>query len=155
MGQSYPENAVELCRRFEGFHKKGLDGLAYPYICPAGVWTIGYGTTRFPDGSRVTKDTQPITEARATEYLEHELNIAIYFALTLSPILAQSNERLGAIASFIYNLVPSAYKRSTLRRRVNEGNWEEAKKEILKWVYGGGKRLPGLVLRRQQEAMYL
>jgi lysozyme len=148
MGSTTPQNGLSICKRFEGFRSN-------PYLCPAGVWTIGYGTTRFPDGSRVTKDTLPIDEARASELLDWAFGASVIHALRISPVLAQDDERLGAIASFIYNLGSKAYYGSTLRRRINEQNWEEAKKEILKWVWGGGRKLPGLLLRRQTEAQYL
>lgn len=152
---STPTNAVDLCTKYEGFYKVGLGELAYPYICPAGVWTIGYGTTRLPNGIRVTKDTQPIDRATAEDYLAYDLGRATMQALAISPILAQSDERLGAVVSFIYNLGSGAYYRSTYRRKINEGDWDAAKIECRKWVWGGGRRLPGLVIRRNEEASYL
>ena len=152
---SPPANAISLCKRYEGFHKVGKDYLAYPYLCPAYVWTIGFGTTRFPNGIRVSKDTLPITEAEAETYLVNELIRSTMQAIGLSPILAQSDERLGAVASFIYNLGAANYARSTFRVRVNEQDWSNARIECRKWVWGGGRRLPGLVIRRNEEASYL
>lgn len=147
MGSVAPKNLIELAKRFEGFSSK-------PYICPAGTWTIGYGSTRFR-GLRITKDTQPITQAEAQEQLEMDLIRSLAAAIRLSPVLVESDERLGAIADFIYNLGQGAYARSTLRKRVDAQDWEGAKQEIVKWVWGGGRRLPGLLLRRNAEANYL
>ena len=61
--------ATELCKRFEGLHRVGADGLIYPYICPAGVPTQGYGTVWRPDGRKVTMDDPPITKETALEWL--------------------------------------------------------------------------------------
>ena len=72
-------------------------------------------------------------------------------ALRASPNLAKHPEKLCAIADFCYNLGSARYKASTLRRRINEGRWNEASNELLKWVWGGGRKLPGLVRRRIAE----
>ena len=66
-----------------------------------------------------------------------------------------SGDRLAAIADFAYNLGLGRLKASTLRRRLNEGDMEGAKVELRKWVNGGGRKLPGLVLRREAEAALL
>lgn len=63
--------------------------------------------------------------------------------------------RLSAIADFAYNLGLDRLKHSTLRRRLNAGEIEDAKDELRKWVYGGGKKLRGLILRRDAEAKLL
>lgn len=130
---------VDLVKRFEGFSSK-------PYICPAGYWTIGYGVL-------CQKDHPPITKKRGEEMLLEILPQYIAHARKLSPGL--DGDRLTAVADFIYNLGPTRYKASTLRKRVNEGAWEAARREIRKWVYGGGRKLPGLVLRREAEAALL
>lgn len=74
-------------------------------------------------------------------------------SLRLSPRL--SGQRLVAITDFVFNLGPTRYASSTLRRRVNEEDWDEARYEIRKWVFGGGKKLPGLIIRREAEAALL
>ena len=138
--------AAELCKHFEGFYSK-------PYICPAGYPTIGYGTVYKPDGTKVTMQDQPISKEVATDWLMRELEYN-YMAgvLKASPILINNTNALAAITDFAYNLGVGRYRASTLRRRVDAGNWEEAATELHKWVYGGGKKLPGLVRRRQSEA---
>jgi lysozyme len=132
---------VELVKRFEGFRGK-------PYICPAGYWTIGYGVLCQRDHPEITQDEAEAMLAKILPgYIAH--------ALRLSPGLVEHPDRLTAISDFIFNLGPTRYAASTLRKRVNDGAWEEAKGEIRKWVYGGARKLPGLVLRREAEAALL
>lgn len=143
------EIAAALCRKFEGFSAK-------PYLCPAGYWTIGYGTVFKPDGSQVNENHEPITKETAEEWLQHELRHN-YMAgvLKLSPLLADRPEALGAITDFAYNLGVARYRASTLRKRINAEDWAGAREELGRWVRGGGKILRGLVLRRKAEAEYL
>lgn len=141
--------ATALIKPFEGCHRRLPSGLIVPYICPAGVPTQGWGIV-VP-----SLDMPPISQAMADAIFERELPRYLAQALALSPILAAHPRRCGAIASFIFNLGPGRYRSSTLRRRVNAGDWEGAAAELLKWIWGGGKRLPGLVRRRQAEAKVL
>ena len=150
-----PPVAIELVKKWEGLHKKGSDGLIYPYLCPARVWTIGFGSTRDFDGKPITKDTPPKTVDECQALMELELRKCVIQALRHSPVLANNEEALGAIASFIFNLGAGSYYRSTLRRKINEANWEQAQQEIKKWVWAGGRRLPGLIARRNEEASFL
>lgn len=94
----------------------------------------------------------PVTIEQATDMLYMELKRCISAAIRYCPILADNENRLAAIADFVYNLGPGRLQTSTLRRRINQGDWEAAKKELMKWTRGGGKVLPGLVKRRQVEA---
>ncbi len=141
--------AATLCRRFEGFRAK-------PYICPAGYPTIGYGTVWKPDGTRVTMDDAPVSVELANEWLVSELRTN-YMAgvLKASPRLIANPRALAAMTDFAYNLGVARYRASTLRKRVNEDDFEGAKVELKKWIRGGGKVLPGLVRRRQAEAALL
>jgi lysozyme len=143
------EVAATLCRPFEGLRLK-------PYICPAGYPTIGYGTVWKPDGTKVTMDHPPITKETAEAWLLHELRHN-YLAgvVKASPGLLASPKALGAMTDFAYNLGVARYRSSTLRRRVDVQDWTAAKEELMKWVRGGGKVLPGLVRRRQAEAALL
>ena len=151
-----PDLAVELVKKWEGLHKVDkATGLVHPYVCPAGVWTIGYGSTRLLDGSNVLPSTPPITKEQAEELMKFELEKCVRTALFLSPILQWSQSRLSAISSFIFNLGWPAYRASTLRRKVNEQEWEEAAEQIQRWVFAGGRKLPGLIARRKDEAQYL
>lgn len=143
------EVAAALIKPFEGCHRRLPSGLIVPYICPAGVPTQGWGIV-VP-----SLDMPPITPAMADAIFERELPRYMSQALALSPGLVRFPRRLGAVTSFVFNLGPGRYRNSTLRRRVNADDWDGAADECLKWVYGGGKRLRGLVLRREAEAKVL
>ena len=146
-----PQAAVELAKRFEGFHRvpKNDSGRAYPYVCPAGYHTIGFGHLCKPDHP-------PIIEAEAEVYLAQDLMTALAATLRYCPVLAtEPEERLSAIVDFTFNLGAGRLQTSTLRRRVNQRNWVAAGQELRRWVYGGGKVLPGLVTRRAAEASLL
>lgn len=139
------EVASTLCREFEGFR-------SHPYICPAGYPTIGYGTVYKPDGTKVSMSHPPISKEVAEEWLIQELyNTYMKGVIQVSPHLIKYPEKLGAITDFAYNLGVARYRASTLKVRVNNEDWDEAKVELLKWVWGGGKILPGLVRRRKAE----
>lgn len=129
-----------LLRRFEGVRLR-------PYLCPAGKPTIAVGATQYEDGTPVKLTDPPISLERAEELLDHDAPVYAQAALNLSPNLAPHREKHAAIGDFCYNLGTTRYKSSTLRKRVAEGDWEAAAKEVEKWVWGGGKKLPGLVRR--------
>lgn len=137
--------STKLCMKFEGLRLR-------PYICPAGYPSIGYGTVFYPNDTKVTMEDPPIDQERAEILLFQNLRTR-YFpgVLKASPHLIKYPKVLGAIGDFAYNLGVSAYCNSTLRKKIDEENWEGAKKELMKWVHGGGKVLPGLVKRRQAE----
>ena len=95
----------------------------------------------------------PISEAEAEVYLARDLQAALAATLRYCPVLAAEPEgRLAAIVDFTFNLGAGRLKASTLRRRVNQRDWSAAATELQRWVYGGGKVLPGLVARRSVEA---
>jgi lysozyme len=141
--------AAELCRHFEGFRSR-------PYICPAGYPTIGYGTVYKPDGTRVTMDDPPISKAQADEWLLSELR-SNYGAgiLKASPNLIKHPRVLAAAIDFAYNLGVSRYRASTLRKRLEAEDWNEARVQLMRWTKAGGRELPGLVRRRKAEASLL
>ncbi len=147
-----PQAAVELAKRFEGFHRVPKNDplrRAHPYICPAGFWTVGFGHLCKPDHP-------PISEADAEVYLAQVLMTALTATLRYCPVLAtESESRMAAIVDFTFNLGAGRLQTSTLRRRVNMLDWLGAVQELSRWVHGGGKVLPGLVVRRQAEAVLL
>ena len=144
--------AAELCRRFEGFSAK-------PYLCPAGVWTIGYGSTYYANGDKVTKDDPSIDREYAERLLMHEL-VHTYApgAIRQCPILLtlaikdKDWGKLNAIVDFCYNLGVGRLQTSTLKRKINQQDWDGAIEQLKLWVRGGGKVLRGLVIRRDAEA---
>ena len=146
-----PQAAVELAKRFEGFHRtRKLDpDRAFPYVCPAGFWTIGYGHL-------CAADHPPITRDQAEAYLAADLEIALRATLRYCPVLATaSDNRLAAIVDFTFNLGGGRLQTSTLRRRINRRDWHGATQELSRWIYGGGKALPGLVARREAEIILM
>lgn len=130
-----------LIRKFEGLRLK-------PYRCPAGVATVGYGHT----GPDVTMASPPITADEAEALMVKDADTYARAAAKISPVLLADSARHSAIADFCFNLGTTRYKASTLKRRVDAQDWEGAAEELGKWVWGGGKRLPGLVARRAAEA---
>ena len=150
--------AEELCRRFEGLHRVGSDGLIYPYVCPAGFPTQGYGTVFRPDGRKVTMDDPPITRQVAEQWLKVDLlntyapGVVRQCPILLTLALTQNDwAKFNAIVDFAYNLGVGRLQTSTLRRKINAQDWDAAKEQLMLWVRGGGRVLPGLVRRRQAE----
>lgn len=139
------EIAATLCRQFEGLRLK-------PYLCPAGVPTIGYGSTRYAEGRAVTLRDAPITRKQADELLRLTLKRDyLPGLLAASPVLAKSPQALGALGSFVYNLGLGAYRASTLRKRIDAQDWPAAQTELRRWTRARGQVLPGLVKRREAE----
>jgi lysozyme len=140
------KTTVELCKPFEGLHTRRPDGLIYPYLCPAGFWTQGYGLL-------CRKDDPPITPAEAERRLLAAVPVYIAGALAAAPNLRNHPpEVLGALGDFCFNLGIAAFRSSTLARRVRAEAWDTVPAELARWVRGGGRVLPGLVRRRQAEA---
>lgn len=139
------ELAVSLCQKWEGLYLR-------PYLCPAGVPTIGYGTTYYENGERVKLTDAAITKDRAIALLVGQLQ-SIYLpqVIKLCPGIDEP-ERLAAILDFAYNLGASNLSRSNLRKKINSSNWDAVPGELAKWNKAGGKVLLGLVRRRADEA---
>ena len=136
--------AAVMCMKFEGFR-------ARPYLCPANVPTIGFGATAYESGIKVTLADAPISKERATDLLMHTLS-KTYLPGVLRYCPDVTGERLAALTDFAFNLGVGRLAGSTLRKRGNEQDWDGARTELMKWTRGGGRVLPGLVLRRQAEA---
>lgn len=150
-----PEELPKLVRLFEGLARVKKDGMVYPYLCPAGYPTQGYGV-------RVASmDVPAITQDEAEMQMQRVLPSYISQTLECCPSLAQHPRRLAAITDFCFNLGKARLAGSTLRRRINSGDWAGARVELSKWVYGRNPRtgllekLPGLVARRAAEAALL
>ena len=138
------EPLYSLIRLFEGLKLR-------PYLCPAGVWTIGYGST----GADITSKHPKVTAAWAEARMWADADRFVKEALHLSPNLARHPAALCVIADFCYNLGSSRYKASTLRKKIEAEEWDEAREQLMKWVWGGGRKLPGLVRRRIAECELL
>lgn len=143
------ELAAALCRQFEGYRAK-------PYLCPANVATIGYGSTYYADGRKVTLEDAPMSEPDARALLMYELqHTYLPGALRHCPSLIADERKCNAIVDFCYNLGIGRLQTSTLKRKINAGDWEGAKEQLMLWTRGGGKVLPGLVRRREAEKALL
>lgn len=136
--------------------------MVYPYVCPAAVPTIGYGSTYYEDGRRVGMGDPPITVARAEELLLWELvKVSAPAVARLCPELFAQAVATGdwkafnAIVDFTFNLGSGRLQSSTLRRKIRAADWDGARAQLSLWVRGGGRVLPGLVRRRAAEAALL
>ena len=136
--------AAALARMFEGLYLT-------PYLCPAGVPTIGYGATYYEDGTRVTLSDLAITRERAEELLLWMVRTKYLPAVIRLCPGVQDPRLLAALIDFTFNLGAGNLKTSNLRRCVNAEDWEALPAEFRKWVRGGGRVLKGLVRRREAE----
>ena len=127
----------------EGFRSNAYRPLAED------VPTIGWGSTRHPDGTPV-KMGETITREKALSYLKNDTQKFVNQMVSCVKVPVSQGE-FDAFVSLTYNIGPSAFCRSTLVKKLNQYDYEGACKEIMKWSYFKGKQLPGLVKRRQQE----
>ena len=130
----------ELIKKYEGLSLK-------PYKCPAGVWTIGYGTTVYPDGKKVQPTDDPISISKADALLLHYVLNEI---LPKIQDLYLTDNQNKALCSLIYNIGWSAFSKSKCYKAIKTKDWETAFKNW-NWITGGGKVLKGLVKRRAEE----
>lgn len=138
-----PQEAVDLAKQFEGLYLN-------PYICPAGFPTVGYGHL-IP-----SLEHPAITKEEAEALLSSDMQTATSGAIRMCPVLLlEPTGRLAALADFCFNLGVGRLQASTLRRRINQGDWNEVIYELKRWVNGGGRKLQGLVLRREAEAQMI
>jgi len=135
---------LPIIKKFEGLKLKA-------YLCPAGLPTIGYGNTRYEDGSTVKLGEQ-ISIDRADKLLMHTVS---QFEKQVKEMVRKdiTENQLGALTSFAFNVGIGNFQLSTLRRLVNANPSNAAiRLEFMKWNKAGGKVLNGLTRRRQAEA---
>jgi lysozyme len=136
--------AIDLIKQFEGLRLTA-------YQDSGGVWTIGYGTTIYPNGERVSPgDT--ITSGQAESYFRNDLQ---RFAQGVEDLISVNiNEKqFAALLSLAYNIGINAFRNSTILEMVNQNpNNEDIRGQFLRWVYVNGNVVQGLVNRRNQEA---
>ena len=162
----------DLMHRFEGFRSK-------PYLCPAHIWTIGYGHVLYQAQIRLPvvrppgKTTDDIPMIRKEMPLKPEdnrvwtkteieelfrMDVASFErgVLRLVPGVVGRQGSFDALVSFAFNAGLGNLQRSQIRMRANRGDWEGAAEAFMAWTKGGGKVLPGLVRRREAErALFL
>jgi lysozyme len=135
---------LALIKRYEGLKLKA-------YLCPAKVATIGYGSTRYPDGRRVMLTDKLANEAEATQLLLSTLNA---FESVVNKNLPNINQcQFDALVSLCYNIGGASLAKSTLVRKAKvNANDPSILDEFMRWNKAGGKVLAGLTTRRAEEA---
>ena len=134
---------LNIIKHFEGFSPS-------VYLCPANRWTIGYGSTWDKNRKSVTKAHPDITEEEGEVLLRQELDHCYYAISKL--VDAEITENMhSALCSFIFNVGSGNFQRSTMRMKLNRGDYYGASAEFPKWRKAGGKILKGLVRRRTME----
>ena len=143
------ENGLKLIQEFESF-------VNAPYLDSARVWTIGYGSTYYPNGKPVTGRDKPITREYAETIQRHV--IATDFEPVINELLKKEiasgfvNQNMyDSIVSLVYNIGVSGFKRSSVLRLLKQGDKVNASNAFLLWNMAGGKVLRGLVRRRGRE----
>jgi lysozyme len=134
---------VELIKHFEGLYLTA-------YRCPAGVWTIGYGHTGIEHQDGTVRPGRKITKEEAEELLRHDMR---EFGTRVAPLVKVplNDDQFSALVSFAFNVGMSAFTGSTLRKKLNAGDYAGAAAEFAKWTKAAGKTLSGLVRRRASE----
>ncbi|MGL4585504.1 MAG: lysozyme [Acinetobacter ursingii] len=135
-------NGLNLIKQFEGLRLNAYDD-------GVGVWTIGYGTIKYPNGTLVKKGDK-ITQTQADQYIandvatfERSVNMLVNVPLT--------QNQFDALVSFTYNLGATNLNASTLLKKLNAKDYKGASAEFQKWNKAGGKVMTGLVRRRKAE----
>jgi lysozyme len=159
----------DLMHRFEGFRNK-------PYLCPADIWTIGYGHVLYQEQIRLPvirpadnpnvlirrkyplkpEDNRVWSKEEINELFRKDVATFERGVLRLVPGVVGRQGAFDALVSISFNFGLGNLQRSTIRMRANRGDWEGAAEAFRAWTKGGGKVLPGLVKRREAEiALFL
>jgi lysozyme len=159
----------DLMHRYEGFRSR-------PYLCPAHIWTIGYGHVLYQEQIRLPvvrvegketpmirkemplkpEDNRVWTKAEIDKLFRADVESFERGVLRLVPGVVGRQGSFDALVSISFNFGLGNLQRSTIRMRANRGDWEGAAEAFRVWTKGGGKVLPGLVKRREAEiALFL
>lgn len=163
------EAGLHLMHKFEGYKNK-------PYLCPAHIWSVGWGTVLYQDQIKLPmirvegkdvpmirkeyplrqEDNRVWSKEELVEIFKNDLASFERAVLRLVPGCVGHQGRFDALVCLAYNIGAGNLQRSTIRMKANRGDWEGAADAFLDWVKGGGRVLPGLVKRRQAErALFL
>lgn len=143
--------ACNIIKEFEGFVPK-------PYKCPAGVWTIGYGTTYYLDGTPVRSTDKTMTEIQASELLRQKLirNFVPILSRKIPSWWAMNNNQKAAVISFAYNLGANFYNSNgfnTISKALSaRANWLNVPSALMLYINPGSSFEVGLRRRRAAEA---
>ncbi|MFW1665766.1 lysozyme [Acinetobacter ursingii] len=136
------KNGYAVIKQAEGFR-------SVAYVDTGGVWTIGFGTIKYPDGRSVKKgDT--CTLAQAEEWLKNDCKWVDACLDKYIKVKVNQNQ-FDALASFVYNVGETAFVKSTMLKALNAGNYAGTAAQFNRWVYDNGKKVQGLVNRRLNE----
>ncbi|CAM4282827.1 lysozyme [Acinetobacter pragensis] len=136
------DKGYALIRELEGFK-------ADAYLDTGGVWTIGFGTIKYPDGTRVRKG-DVCTRGQAEVWLKNDSAwVDTCLDRTVKTKITQT--QFDALASFVYNIGETAFVKSTMLTLINQNNLTGAANQFDRWVFDNGKRVQGLVNRRLKE----
>jgi lysozyme len=160
---------LHLMHKFEGFSNR-------PYLCPAHIWSVGWGTVLYQQQIRLPmvrvegkdvpmirkemplkpEDNRVWSKEELVTIFKNDLATFERAVLRLVPGVSGHQGRFDALVCLAYNIGSGAIQRSTIRMKANRGDWEGAAEAFRVWVKGGGKVLPGLVKRREAEiALFL
>ena len=160
---------ADLMHRYEGFRSR-------PYLCPAHIWTIGYGHVLYQEQIRLPvvrvegketpmirkemplkpEDNRVWTKTEIDELFRTDVGTFERGVLRLVPGVVGRQGSFDALVSISFNFGLGNLQRSTIRMRANRGDWDGAAEAFRVWTKGGGKVLPGLVKRREAEiALFL
>jgi lysozyme len=137
-------DGLAIIKRFEGFRSQ-------VYRCPSNIPTIGYGGTRYRDGTPVRMGDGEITEEEAEDLLAYHCTDSGRWVLRLAKVALSSNQ-FSAAVSLTMNIGSGNFQASTVRQRLNRGDYDGAADNFWQWRRGGGRILAGLVRRRAAEA---
>ena len=139
---SLSNNGMKLLEQFEGLRLEA-------YLDSAGIATIGFGTIKYPNGSKV-KLGDKITKTQAKDYKLYDLKEFESTVNTSVPVPLSQNQ-YDALVSISYNIGSNAFKNSTLLKKLNAGDYKGAAEQFLVWNKVNSKRVQGLVNRREAE----
>ena len=133
------QEGLGLIKKFEGCELEA-------YVCAAGVWTIGYGSTK------EVKEGDKISQEEADKLLLHEMDeYESYITDNVTVDLKQN--QFDSLVSWVFNLGPTNLKASTMLKVLNLGNFEGVPEQMKRWNKANGKTLDGLIRRREAEAL--
>ncbi|OTG82309.1 lysozyme [Acinetobacter sp. ANC 4648] len=141
---SVSKAGIEMICGFEGKRSVAYDD-------GVGVWTIGFGTTIYPNGIRVKKGDS-CTEAQAKAYTAHDLK-KFEQAVNSAVTVPLNQNQFDALVSLTYNIGTGAFKDSTLLKKLNASDYQAAANQFDVWVKAGGRTMQGLVNRRESEKL--
>jgi lysozyme len=136
------DSGIDLVCGFEGKRLNAYDD-------GVSIWTIGFGTTVYPNGVKVKKG-DVCTETQAKQYMQNDLK---KFEQSVNNVVTVplTQNQFDALVSLTYNIGAGAFEKSTLVKKLNAGDYSSAANQFDVWVNAGGKRLQGLVNRRAKE----